>query len=70
MKKTAASEEGQDNSKKKGLHSTWGLHGTGCPMCSNLFIMISEKRQADLYELERLDPGYQVVFGENECHLQ
>jgi phytoene desaturase len=24
------------------------------------------KKTSDLYELERLDPGYQVVFGENE----
>ena len=45
---------------------TWVLHGIGCLMFLNPFIMTSEKALKDFYTLNRLDPGYQVVFGENE----
>ena len=53
--------------KKNGFTFDMGPSWYWMPDVFESFYNDFGKTTSDLYELERLDPGYQVVFGENEC---
>jgi phytoene desaturase len=46
-----------------GLCSIWALRGTGCPRYFENFFNRFGKSASDYYELIRLDPSYNVIFG-------
>jgi phytoene desaturase len=52
--------------KKEGFTFDMGPSWYWMPDVFESFYNDFGKKTSDLYELERLDPGYQVVFGENE----
>ena len=42
---------------------TWGQHGIGCQMFLSAFFNDFNKKPSDYYQLEKLNPAYEVYFG-------